>query len=413
MAARKTTTKERTSSRDSAKPNVVPLAARQTQSWTIESIRSAIGAQITGRFGPTCSLAASMLQDESFSTAINRRINALIRSDLTVEAYDPTEPGAGQAVDLCSRYLPQMLDEGEFRTCLLDWHCSGVFLARISVKAIDGMLLPCLQHLNPCNLRFDQHANEGMGEWMFLAADCNEHVVTPGDGSWVLITSWHPGYNAGFVSSLAETWANGTMGMRSWFDWCDNSGFPLTKAKVPADAKPEDVAAFIDGLAEIQTRKVVATPQDKDGYGYDVDVIASSAAEGYAGLKQLVEHKRLMMQISILGGNLSSEVGANGSYAATESHMGVQREMVASDARLIGSGLREQLLRVAVQWNLGAYVEPPLMCWDVTPPTDPLTDVQALNGLATFIKAMGETGYSVDNLIDIGERLGVQLSRKT
>jgi Protein of unknown function (DUF935) len=393
--------------KSSSKPNVVPLTARTTQAWGYESIRRALDDQKLGNFDRICSLHTSLLGDESYSAALNKRINALIRSDLSFEAYDVNEPGAQVAVDLCTRYSSVMMDESELQAALTDFGGEKLFFGKVDVKAVDGLLLPCFRHLNPINLRFDQQEQR----WIYRSAH-GDMTVTPGDGCWVLITSWRPGYPVGFVSQLAEVWAYGTVAIRSWVDWCDNSGFPITKLKTPIDGDADQRAQFVNDVATLQQRKVIETPQDKDGNGYDVEVIASTAAEGYAGLKELVEWKRLMFQIAILGGNLSSEISDVGSHAAAETHMGVQRELVASDARLISSGLREQLLRVAVEWNVGSFVEPPLMCWDVSPPQDPKARMEAINSFAQFLTTMASTGYIVDNVVELAESVGLQISAK-
>jgi hypothetical protein len=66
--------------------------------------------------------------------------------------------------------------------------------------------------------------------------------------------------------------------------------------------------------------------------------------------------------ISVLGANLTTEVVNAGSKAATETHLGIQRELIKADATIAATVIREQILRPFIKANMGD-VEPPYLEW--------------------------------------------------
>lgn len=367
--------------------------------WTYDSIRVAINDCLRGDMSLPTALMRSMMCDSSFVAAINKRVSGLLKSELTLIGDTPSPTSRDIVVkESITRYIFQILNESELEKIYRSWLNLGVGIGQLITQNIGGLWVPKLMYLSPEWLRWDSYKEC----WMYATQD-GERVVEPGDGQWFLLESWTPGETSGFIPQLGEVWAHKRYALRSWVDWVDNSGYPITKATFPAGSDPQVNEDFISDVATSREAKTIGCPE-----GFDVELLGESAPGGYQGAKEIVEYVDRKYLVSILGGNLSSEITGGGSYAAAVTHSGIEMGIARRDSQFLSTVIRDQVLNPAVQWNFpGADV--PWVSWKLEQQIDPTQRGAELNAFAQFVSTMKSVGLNIENLDEISQIFGVTL----
>jgi len=379
--------------------------------WNDAAVSAAISRQMTGDFSASADLARSMHTDAAYHAAIKKRVNGLIRNDLTVQPDDEEDALQTEATELVAEHLQTMLPETELSKLDQWFQDIGATVGTVDWTFSETAWVPVLRTLNPQWLRYDQ----ALKRWTYDTADGTVEVC-PGDGRWILITDWSPGMPAGFVTSLGKTWLNKQLSDQNWSDWNDEAGFPIGLCRVPREnVSPEESDAFVADVFNARSTKTIKLPQGagpQDSYDYEL-LNASGGSDGWQSFKTHVEYADRKFQVAILGGNLSSEVASSGgNRAASSTHHGVERELVQGDAQTFSTQLRQQLFKPFVEQNLGLGITAPWPRWDIKEPDDLIEESQALTGLTSFIGSI-PSNFTVSNLTDIAERFGVVLVEKT
>jgi phage gp29-like protein len=82
---------------------------------------------------------------------------------------------------------------------------------------------------------------------------------------------------------------------------------------------------------------------------YDVEVIEASKVSSSMAYKQFIDQQNVEIAVSIIGGNLSTEV-QGGSYAAATAQMLVRADIIESD-KVIVQGAFDELIRIVHAFN--------------------------------------------------------------
>lgn len=363
-----------------------------------------------------------------YTAALSRRVNGLVQADLKIQPFDSDNDLAVTAADLILRNAWLALPEQELKRFLTDFLGIGVAVCRTRLELSpsgDGFV-PVLQVFNPEHLRWN---NQAQG-WSYRA----QAVTTGPDGSqvlqfeelaissngldqhgqrWHICTDWKPGSNAGVVPVLAMSWQQNAVNQRSWIDYLDNLGFPPTKAIVPSEdtESPEGqakVEKFADELfASRNSDRIVVCPKDREGYGFDVEWKAPVAGVDASSYLQAYDAYKSRVARVLLGATgAANELGSTGSYAAAETHAGIETTLVKGDIVLVGTLLRPVICEEFLAVN--HYPGPaPYIVWSIQQKPDPKVRANALTAACDALEKLRALGAM--NLRDIATEFGIEL----
>jgi len=221
--------------------------------------------------------------------------------------------------------------------------------------------------------------------------------VVPGDKQWVLYTPY--GYQLGWMQGLVRSLAIPFM-CRQWAfrDWARSSevhGLPIRGLQVPAEAKREDKDRALADLAALGRETVIMLPRASDDDMFDLKLIEAST-DSHKTFQQLVEMCNNSIAICLLGQNLTTEV-EGGSRAAAQVHDRVRGDLLKSDAKSIGTCLREQAIAPWALLNFGTDLDSaPTATWNADPPEDKKEQSAALQQLTGALATAVSQALPVD-----------------
>lgn len=392
---------------------VTPWSTGIRPTWTVSQIRTALQQHRLGMFEQSSLLIESMVEDDEFPSALEKRVGAVVESYFELRTPEfvrnkqLAERIRKQLAPLWDDIVPaETLDEMS-RSCIM----SGAGLGWLEWDLSGSYWTPQLHALPTQFLRRDQND----GRWWYHARE-GELEVTPGDGKWVLLTDGPRGWLRAAVRGLAVTWIAKQWALRDWNRYNERHGLPILKAMVPAVAEESDKDDFIDDVRNLAAEAVAGLPThlDEAGAGFDLDLL-EAVDKSWESFDRLVNYCNRRFQIYMQGSHLATEMdGASGSRAASQTHRGVSKEKAASDASKRAKQLRAQVLRPIVEFNhAGAdRTVVPVPFWDVEPPEDMGQRATTQKTFGEALQSIGQSGYEVTNLDVIATDYGLELERR-
>lgn len=128
-------------------------------------------------------------------------------------------------------------------------------------------------------------------------------------------------------------------GWRWWVQFTEKFGSPMLVGKYPRGIDQGEVDRLQDALERLFQQAVASFPNDTL-----IETITSGSADG-AQHKLLIDQCNSEIALAILGQTLTTEIGANGSYAAAKTHSDVKQEIIDGDRRMT-----ERCLQQLVSW---------------------------------------------------------------
>jgi phage gp29-like protein len=249
-------------------------------------------------------------------------------------------------------------------------------------------LLPMPRHWHPLTLRRDHEH----GQWTIRDRSSKEHIVTPGDGTWVLHQPygderpWAYGlWKSLSLWTLLKFWARGDSGAAG------EKG-SSTVVTSPEGSTKEQRQELAEALLESGSDRLVILAA-----GYDMKLLEMTAATGQF-FKQQIAMADAAITIRITGGNLTTEVKDGGSRAAAEVQERVNEgNKLRFDAETNATTWGEQSLPWWALFNYGDANLSPWPCWPVEPKEDQEKRNNALNVGADAIKKYEELGFELDD----------------
>lgn len=245
-----------------------------------------------------------------------------------------------------------------------------------------------------------------------------ELTITPGDGKWLHFSLGGPGGRGwlwGLVRGLAETWHGKQRTLCNWDRYNTKHGLPIIKAKLPIGADEEEKDEFVVDMTGLVAEGVIGLPQDEEGYGYDAELLEPTTVT-WQGFQAALERADRKIQVALLGGNLGAEVTkSGGNMGAAATHSSEVEKLAATEAKVLGEVLREQLLRPFFELNFGSEKckDLPTPCWETCPDEDARAWTTAWGQFATAVETLGKGGYEVANLGDVAKKFGLMLAKKS
>lgn len=380
--------------------------------WDTESVKQAIFNQRRGEFSTIAQLADSMSADAAYMAPLSKRINSLLRSELSFEAYsekNQTEEEASEyeIIKDTIKYLVELnVKQAHYEQFLRSYLEVGIGLMYVTWEEIEGTYHPKPEVLPIEFLRWDNNNNK------FVYRTQNGEVdVTPNDGNWVMLSKWTPNRAVGFAATLGTTWLARQYTLSDWLlgNQIQNELITLISEEEYSTSIDEETRAeFIEQLQIEQSNRVMYIPP-----GYKIEQNPANPNYRPEAYNEINNSCIRQYQISILGGNLSTEVtNTGGNRAASQTHYSVEKEMSETDAHALAECLNEQLLPLVGLFNLGekAIYAAPKMRWAIRP-GESLSDTMAALQAFAALAQTNIPGYRIDNLEEIARRLGIDLTR--
>jgi len=129
-------------------------------------------------------------------------------------------------------------------------------------------------------------------------------------------------------------------GMKFWVVFTEKYGMPHLIGKHPRGASKDETDTLADSLEQMVQDAIAVIPDDSSVEIQEAN--KSSSAEIY---EKLIDKMNAEISKAILGQTLTTEIGENGSYAASNTHMAVRQDIINSDKKLV-----ENTINQLIKW---------------------------------------------------------------
>lgn len=138
-------------------------------------------------------------------------------------------------------------------------------------------------------------------------------------------------------------------GLKFWTIFMEKYGMPFVVGKAPAGEQEDRIESVADMLENMVQDAIAVVPSE-----YEIEIIESGKGRGGKGEtphKSYLDAMNLEIAMAILGTNLTTEV-QGGSYAASQSHMEVRKDIVEADQKIV-EGVFDELIELTHKINFG------------------------------------------------------------
>jgi hypothetical protein len=140
-------------------------------------------------------------------------------------------------------------------------------------------------------------------------------------------------------------------GVAFWLHFLEKFAGPTVVAEIPFGVLAEEQRKLMLSLNQIRTSSAVTVP-----VGTDVKFL-EAARSGSVTYQEFLNYWDKQMSICVNGETLTTDIGSNGSKAASQTHENMLENLVDSDGDLLSDTLKQQLLTWIVDYNVpGARV---------------------------------------------------------
>ncbi len=129
-------------------------------------------------------------------------------------------------------------------------------------------------------------------------------------------------------------------GMRFWALFTEKYGMPFLVGKHPRGASKDDTESLADLLSSMVQDAIAVIPDDSS-----VEILEGSKNSSAEIYEKLIDKMNAEISKAILGQTLTTEIGSTGSYAASNTHMDVRKDIIDSDKKLV-----EKTLNQLIKW---------------------------------------------------------------
>src|SRR5574344_2572270 len=129
-------------------------------------------------------------------------------------------------------------------------------------------------------------------------------------------------------------------GLKFWVIFTEKYGVPNLVGKHPRGASKEETDKLADLLEDMVQDAVAVIPDDSS-----VEIQEANKSSSAEIFEKLIDKMNAEISKAILGQTLTTEIGANGSYAASNTHFAVRQDIIDSDRKLV-----EKTINQLIQW---------------------------------------------------------------
>jgi hypothetical protein len=343
---------------------------RTVGAWTPSKVESAKRLADHGNLEYAADLAEKIFGDDRALSPL-QALAGIAGLEVTFESEATKAGKEDPQVEALERDWWHLLPE-DTQGEILRWSSVlGYCWAQIKEWVLDdesGRLLPVLDVWHQKNFRWDDLRRT----WKAKTAGGNWADIQSGDGEWILFTPYgkkRPWSKAPWYS-LGMLWLGTQYAKLGLFEFNDNSAQPLRVASqrpTSADGlvslpEPGDVDDLTTKIASLVRGGSIALPN-----GYELQLL-SAAGDGASFFRLIDEVWPKSVSISLTGNNLTTQIDG-GSFAASETAVGVKQDCKRTFARCLETTAREQLLVWWSEFNFGNRLAP-WPHYGIEPPKD-------------------------------------------
>lgn len=221
---------------------------------------------------------------------------------------------------------------------ILDCTLFGFQPIEIIWSKVDNLILPielkskppewfCFDDENQLKFRTKEHYyGEELPPKKFLCPQSNPSYENPYGERTLSRVFWPATFKKG--------------GMKFWVIFTEKYGIPHLVGKHPRGASKEETDNLADLLEDMVQDAVAVIPDDSS-----VEIQEANKSSSAEVFEKLIDKMNAEISKAILGQTLTTEIGANGSYAASSTHFAVRQDIIDSDKKLV-----EKTINQLIQW---------------------------------------------------------------
>ncbi len=135
-------------------------------------------------------------------------------------------------------------------------------------------------------------------------------------------------------------------GVKNWVNFCEKYGMPILMGQYTRGSTNEEAERLAYALAQMTEDSVIVAPADINISLHEA--VRSTSVELY---KELIKYCNSEISKAILSQTLTTELDG-GSYAASQTHYKVRREVIQSDIKLVENSINK-IIQYIVSINFG------------------------------------------------------------
>jgi len=142
-------------------------------------------------------------------------------------------------------------------------------------------------------------------------------------------------------------------GIQYWMTFLDKYGLPTVTGQYPVGTDQEIQDKLLEALDAIQKESSIIFPENMKV------ALLDATRSGNASYQGLCDYMDNSISKAVLSQTLTTEVGKTGSYAASQTHNDVRKEVVKADSDCLCECLNGSIIPWLVDFNFGPQVEYP------------------------------------------------------
>jgi len=141
-------------------------------------------------------------------------------------------------------------------------------------------------------------------------------------------------------------------GMEFWVKFAEKYAMPYMFGKYDRQLSRDEQNQFLNALQNLVQDAIALIPSDGS-----VEIVQTGTSANSAIYSDLITKCENNISKAILGATLTTDIGNSGSYAASNTHMGVREDIIASDKRLVENTIN-QFIRMINSLNFSDSLIP-------------------------------------------------------
>jgi len=368
----------------------VPIVTIQN-TWSIEQIRGALFAHLTGAFFSSGQLCDSMLGDDRITATLNSRAAGWLGREVRFKAADDSS-AAKECHDAWVSWWPRFSGDAAIRETA-DYSTMMGFAHDQLVWDMNQPGLDFAPTMRPWHPMFTYY------DWTlrcFMAIGQDGMIpIIPGNGKWVEVAPFgsYRGWIRGALRPCAEPWTLRHFGFRDMARFGEVHGNPTRKGLVPMVGDPIERAAFETALSNLGADAAMIVPRgvdSNDGLGYDYELVEAQSKAWEVHPAQ-IDRCDMAIVLALLMVNLTTQV-EGGSYGAAKAQMDVRSEGSMLDNQTWKRTIYNQVARPFAFLNFGDANLAPWTWWDVKGKQEYADNARQFQAVGTGFETLARAG---------------------
>lgn len=199
-------------------------------------------------------------------------------------------------------------------------------------------------------------------EWFFFNIDNELRFRKQGDTKGVKIPKYkviNVQYEPSYINPYGEAllskcywpvvFKNG--GLKFWVNFSEKYGMPMLMGQYNRGATSEEIEKLAEELAGMTEDTVIVAPED-----IDVSLHEATRSTSVGLYKELIKYCNAEISKALLSQTLTTELDM-GSYAASQTHFKIRKEVVQADIRLVERSMNE-IIKYIMDLNFNESRQP-------------------------------------------------------